>query len=246
MPYSNSISMIRLRTIFSSILSLIAATPVLFSSCAEQYNIAGNAAFPQLNGQMLYLKTDFAAERPLIVDSCKVVHGEFRFFGEIDTAVLAQLYIGKESVIPIVLESGSVKIIVDNARQLVQGGKLNERLSRFTRKRDKLENQLWEIDQEYYNKLKNGTASEEDYRDIQRRASKLVQKVEDLETRFVMDNYDNPLGPGFFLMLGEVYPTPVMTNQLQRIYDQAPPQFKRHPGVARFVREARRNNFLLH
>lgn len=218
----------------------------MLSSCAEQYNIAGNSSLPRLNGQMLYLRTNVTTEPKTIVDSCEVVHGQFSFFGEIENAIFAQLYLGKECVLPIVLESGNTKITVDNLRQKVKGGKLNDRLYNFFEKRSKLEAQLWEIDQEYYQKLRTGKATEVNYKDIQERAKKLVEKIEDLEVRFVMDNYDNPLGPGYFLLLTEAYPTPVMTNQLQRIYDKAPKAFKHHPAVARFVREARSNPFFLH
>lgn len=208
------------------------------SSCAGQYNIAGNASMPKINGQMLYLRDNFATETPRVMDSCQVVHGEFQFFGEIDTAMFVQLYVGKESVIPVVLESGTVKITVDNATQQVKGGKYNERLYKFFRKREQLQNELWELDQQYYSHLNNGTATKEVYNDLKKQGIKILNKINEMETKFVMDNYENPLGPGMFLMLGEAYPVPVMTDQLRKIYNAAPLSFKRNPRIIRFVRHA--------
>lgn len=241
--YPNA-SMMKLKV---HILSLIAPlmAMVLLSSCAEQYNIAGNASLPKLNGQMLYLQDNFAAERPRVMDSCLVVHGEFQFLGEVDTAMFVQLYVGNESVLPVVLESGTVKITVDNASQQVRGGKYNDRLYKFFRKREQLQNQLWELDQQYYSHLNRGTATKEVYNNLKKQGIKIMGKIDALETKFVMDNYDNPLGPGMFLMLGEAYPVPVMTEQLRRIYDSAPPSFKKNPRVARFVNHAQRFTFPL-
>ena len=75
--------------------------------------------------------------------------------------------------------------------------------------------------------------------EIAPKAKKLAKKLEDLETEFIKDNYDNPLGPGCFMWLFRQYPFPVMTNQIERIVKDAPPQFLHDPYVSHYLRVAR-------
>ena len=60
------------------------------------------------------------------VDSAEVVHGLFKMQGEIDSAVIASLYMDEQSILPLVMESGNIQIQIDNGRLTVSGTPLND------------------------------------------------------------------------------------------------------------------------
>ena len=101
---------------------LLLISSLFLTSCTEQYNIAGNSTVPVLDGRMLYLKVTPNGVTSENIDSCKVIHGRFNFFGAVDSIVLAQVCMENENVMPIVLENGNLTISVDNLGQRVSGG----------------------------------------------------------------------------------------------------------------------------
>lgn len=227
---------------------LILSSLILFTSCAEQYNIAGNSNIACLDGRMLYLRVSSAEKGQhndiqqstisICLDSCKVVHGRFSFEGDVDSARMAMLYTGNQCVMPLVLENGNLNIQVDNALQRVSGGPLNDKLYTFFKKRGRLDNELWELQQLTLRMMREGYSPSEIQQRVGKKSRRLAQKTEELETRFIMDNYNNVLGPGFFRLLCSQYPTPVMTGQIQRIVKSATAQFMSDPFVSAYVRQA--------
>lgn len=214
------------------------------TSCAEQYNIAGNSSVALFDGRMLYLKVsscDGTVVQARNVDSCQVVHGRFTFGGDIDSVAWAWLYTGNESVMPVVIENGNLNVSVDNASQRVTGGKLNEKLYKFMQKRDQVTNEMWELEQKCLRMMREGRSPEAIRKEMMAKSEQLDKKMEKLETDFVKNNYDNVLGPGLFMMLCSQYPTPIMTDQIRKIIDKAPPTFMSNPFVSNYVRQARYN-----
>lgn len=90
--------------------------------------------------------------------------------------------------------------------------------------------------------MREGCSAEEIRREIGPESEQLAKRLEELETKFIKDNYDNPLGPGCFMLLFGQYPLPVMTEQIRKIIDKAPPSFLQHPFVNNYVRRARFNS----
>ena len=227
---------------------LILSSLLLFTSCAEQYNIAGNSNIACLDGRMLYLRVgtvDKGGHKSvqqtsvsICLDSCKVEHGKFSFEGDVDSARMAMLYTGNQCVMPLVLENGRLSIQVDNALQRVSGGPLNEKLYTFFKKRGRLDNELWELQQSMMRMMREGYSPAEVQRRVGKKSRQLAKRTEELETRFIMDNYNNVLGPGFFQLLCSQYPTPIITHQIQRIINAAPAHFLNDPFVNAYVRQA--------
>lgn len=187
---------------------------------------------------MTYLRvTGDGVDQPSCsIDSCRVVHGRFNFGGEMDSVVLAQVYLSNAMMVPVVLEKEPLLINIDPVGQEVRGGRLNERLYKFLQKRDRLENQLWQAEQECIKKLRN---NKEDilsaHEELRKRSLKLNQQIEEAETRFVVDNYTNALGPGYFIMLCNQQIFPAMTKQLETIADGAPAEFLCHPYIHNYL-----------
>lgn len=218
----------------------ILACLLLCTSCAEQYNIAGNSSLASLDGRMLYLRVEQNGVYSDCLDSCEVIHGRFSFMGDVDSVVLAHLFMGEQRVMPLVIENGNLTVQMDNIMQRVSGGPLNDRLYGFFQRKAQLENDLWEVEQRTLYLMQSGRWSGKERDELTRKSKKLARKVEDLETDFVVENSDNVLGPSLFMLLCRQYPTPVMTEQIDRIIHRAPDAFLRHPFVRNYVEEAQR------
>lgn len=212
---------------------------MLLTACSDQCSIAGNSTVGSLDGRMLYLRVSRNGQEVMSLDSCEVTHGRFTFSSTLDSTRVAQVYIGNESLMPVVLETGELMVQVDHSGQRVSGGPLNDRLYAFLQRKERIENEQWELDRKCMEMLHSGKSPEEINSEIAPKAKKLAKKLEDLETEFIKDNYDNPLGPGCFMWLFRQYPFPVMTNQIERIVKDAPPQFLHDPYVSHYLRVAR-------
>ena len=75
---------------------------------------------------------------------------------------------------------------------------------------------------------------------VGRHLAKLNRQSEDLDVQFVTENYDNPLGPGVFMLMCSQYPSPVMTTQITRIVQAAPVEFLSNPFVKNYLQQARK------
>ena len=84
------------------------------ASCADSYSVQGSSSVSALDGSKLYLNSIKNNELKNI-DSCEVVHGQFRSAGLLDTVRMANLFMDDESIMPVVLEKGEIFIKIDNA-----------------------------------------------------------------------------------------------------------------------------------
>ena len=190
------------------------------SSCASSYNVQGSSSISALDGSKLYLKA-LKNNEVKNIDSCDVVHGEFHFAGLLDTVRMANLFMGDESIMPVVLEEGEITIKIDNASQSVGGmNELSHRQSQMLL--DGIDEQ--EIDQKLSAEA-NAIAAEED----------------ELVTKFVVNNFDNVLGPGVFMMITSQYRFPVLTPQIEDIMSKATEKFKNDPYVKDYYKTAQEN-----
>ena len=219
---------------------------LLLVSCNTQYNIAGNSSVSALDGRMLYLRVPQNENEANNVDSCQVIHGRFQFVGDIDSIVVAHLYMDNQSVMPVVLENGDLAIEVNNIQQRVSGGPLNDKLYHFIEMKTRLENELWELDRECLRMMRQGNTIKDIHKLIGPKSQQLNNDIEELETKFIIENYENALGPACFMLLFGQYPVPVMTDQIRTIMESAPARFKQNPQVNKYIREAEINSSASH
>ena len=93
---------------------------------------------------MLYLKVLKDNEFKSL-DSCDVVHGQFRFSGTFDSVCMANIFMDEESILPLVLEDGDITIKLNTTQQTVSGTPLNDELFKFFSKYSQLNNQKAEL-----------------------------------------------------------------------------------------------------
>ena len=221
--------------LFFSVVSLLA-----FTSCASEYKIEGSSSVSRLDGKMLFIKVP-SGDRMLNVDSAEVVHGIFKLEGIADSTVIASLYMDDESILPFVIEKGKIAINIDNARIIVSGTPLNDRLYDFVGKKTSLDDQAYELERKESRMIMDGKSSDQIQHEITREREKLAAEMNKLAKDFIQHNYNNVLGPGVFIMLCNNFPYPVVTPLIEEIIDGAPDSFKNNPLVKDYMSVARSN-----
>ena len=208
------------------------------TSCAESYSIQGSSSVSSLDGSKLYLKTVKDQELKNL-DSCDVVHGKFRFAGLLDTVKLATLYMDDQSLaMPVVIEKGEIEIHIDNTGRSVSGSPLNDKLYQFINRHDQIGNELNELSHRHSQMLLDGSDEEVINRQLSIEAARLAQQEDSLVTNFIVENFDNVLGPGVFMMLTGSYPYPVLTPQIEDIMSKATKKFKEDSYVKLYYKTA--------
>lgn len=219
-----------------SLLYVLAAVGVL-TSCAESYSVQGSSSIASLDGSKLYLKAVKSGELKNI-DSCDVVHGQFRFSGLLDTVRMTTLYMDDEGIMPVVLEKGEISIRIDNTSRRVTGTPLNEELYDFLNRHDQLDNEMSELTHRHSQMLLEGEDEDIINQMLSLEAARIAQQEDSLVTHFIIDNFDNVLGPGVFMMMTGSYPYPVLTPQIEDIMSKATAKFKNDPYVKEYYQTA--------
>lgn len=221
--------------LFFSVVSLLALT-----SCASEYKIEGSSSVSRLDGKMLFIKVP-DGDRMVKVDSAEVIHGIFKMEGVLDSSVIASLYMDDINIMPFVIEKGKIAINIDNARIVVSGTPLNDRLYDFVGKKTSLDDRAYELERKESRMIMDGKDPDEIHHVIMTEREKLAAEMNDLAKQFIKKNYDNVLGPGVFIMICSNFDYPVMTPMIEEIVKDAPDSFKNNPMVKEYITVARAN-----
>lgn len=219
-------------------------TLLAMTSCANSYNIQGTSNVSTLDGRMLYLKilknNDFKN-----IDSCDVVHGQFHFDGNLDSVRMANIFMDDEAVLPLVLESGDINVKLDAAQQIVSGTPLNDKLFKFFKKYQQLQNQQMELVHKHDQAIMNGSDMEMVTRKLNEEAIRLADQEDKLVTSFVTENFDNVLGPGVFFMVTMRNQYPMLSPWIEDIMSKATEHFKNDPYVKDYYQKAQENEQIM-
>lgn len=217
---------------------LLSAVLLTLLSCRSQYMVRGSSNVDDLEGKVLTLKVYVDGEMKSI-DSTRVVHGRFDFGGSMDSTMLANVFLGNLSLMPIVLEEGEVKLNIGETQQSATGTPLNDTLSGFIQRKTQLDARMAELPHLEARMIMDGNDHEEVMYELGKQSKELSAENDQLITRFIRDNYNNVLGPGIFMILTSNLPYPVLTPQLEEIITNAPPYFLGHPYVKEYIKKAR-------
>ena len=216
------------------------ATMAIMASCANSYNVQGSSSISSLDGSKLYLKAVKNNELKSI-DSCDIVHGQFHFSGILDTVRMANLFMDDQSIMPVVLEEGEIVIKLDNAAQSVGGTPLNDKLYKFIDKHKQLDNRMSELSHRQSQMMLEGVDELTINEQLNAEAEKIAAEEDKLVTSFIVENFDNVLGPGVFMMITSGLNVPVLTPQIEDIMSKATDKFKNDPYVKEYYQVASEN-----
>ena len=225
-------------------LVILGISVLALMSCGRSYNIQGSSNVATLDGHKLYLKI-VEEESLKNLDSCDVVHGQFLFSGSVDSTRMANLYMDEMSILPVVLESGDISVKIDNTQQVIGGTPLNDKLYSFMKSFDQLQNESMELVHQHDQAIMNGKDMEVVNRQLALKDAQISEKMDKLVTSFIVENFDNVLGPGVFMMVTSNYEVPIFTPWIEDILSKATENFKNDPYVKQYVAAAEHNQNLM-
>ena len=76
--------------------------------------------------------------------------------GVLDSSVIASLYMDDINIMPFVIEKGKIAINIDNARIVVSGTPLNDRLYDFVGKKTSLDDRAYELERKESRMIMDG------------------------------------------------------------------------------------------
>lgn len=225
-----------MKALYIGLLSLLASV----SCTTRQYTVVGSASDRSFDGKMLYLRVlrDSTME---ILDSCEIIHGQFCFTGDFQGVELASLLVDEEQLMPLVLEDGDLRVDLDVTGSFVSGTPLNDSLYHFLRRKKSIDNQLHDLPKRESRMIMDGMEHDEIIQILNKEYDRLVHEGDQLVTRFIVENMNNVLGPGGFMVLTSDLPYPLLTPQIEFILTKASAQFKEHPYVKEYMEVAREN-----
>jgi hypothetical protein len=157
-----------------------------------------------------------------------VVHGVFQFCGVLDSTCMAGLFMDDQSIMPVVIEKGEINITIDDTKQKVSGTPLNDCLYAFLEQMNQLTGRMVELGHRDAQMLLDGVDESVVAQEIGRERMKIISEEDSLVTDFVVNNFDNILGPYVFVRNCSSVP------QVEHIMSKAADRFKNDPQVKAF------------
>lgn len=224
------------------LLSLGLATSCSEQSLVQNYELRGRTSFIGMEDRVLTLKV-FEDSMLVDIDSARVTHGKFTFRGTADSAVMANLFVGDVSIIPIVIEEGLLTIKLYEADQEVGGTPLNDSLDHFIHRKTQLDNQLFELPDHGTRLILEGNNADEVARMLTQEARALQEEHDHLVVNFIRRNHTNPLGPGIFMIMTSALPYPTLLHpRVEEVVNGAPEKFLSNSYVNWYLKRARSND----
>lgn len=229
---------------FNKLLPLLFLMAIVLTSCGHSYTVKGTSSVSYMDGKTLFLKV-LKNDKWVNLDSAEVVHGQFKMKGSIDSIMVASLYMDDQSLMPVVMESGTIKIDITDDDMKVSGTPLNDKLYTFINKKNELDQKLQDLDHKSTQMMVQGVDESSIRMQLGSEAESINNQANALIKNFIKDNYENALGPSVFIMLCSNMPYPIMTPQLEELLKDAPDSFKNNELVSEFISKAHENAKLM-
>ena len=210
---------------------------VLFTSCNRKYKIEGSSSVTSLDGKMLFLKT-LRDGQWVNVDSAEVIHGHFKMKGRANSVMMVTLYLAPEGIMRLCVDAGKFGVSITIRH-------LNDKLYEFIDKRNSLEVKIEELERKEARMVLDGANLDDVHGQLAKEGEALVKEMNDYVRQFIVDNFENVLGPSVFMMMCSTLPYPVMTPQIEDIMRTAPLSFKENTLVKDFLTKAKENMQLI-
>ena len=218
---------------------------VCLSSCSRKYKIEGTSSVTSLDGKMLFLKI-LQDGQWVAIDSAEVIHGLFTMSGPVDSVKMVTLYMDDEGIMPLILERGTVEVVISNTQLTAKGTPLNNRFYEVIDKSNALEVKIDELKSKEARMVMEGAQYDEIHSKLAEEEETLKKELNDYTRQFIIDNYENVLGPSAFMMMcSSALPYPVMSPQVEDIMRTAPLSFKENAMIKDFLSKAKENMKLI-
>ncbi|MCR5820569.1 MAG: DUF4369 domain-containing protein [Bacteroidaceae bacterium] len=222
------------------ILPLIILSALFLSACKEKVSITGETSVPELDGRMLYLKVYNDGDL-MDIDSAQVIHGRFHFSYSPDSTLMANLFIGDESLMPVVIDDSPMTISIGDHERRAYGSALNDTLFHFIRRKSAIDEQLAEMPHRESQMIMDGLNHEDIVAQLNAEIDSLTRLEDDMLFSFIKANMDNVLAPGVFMIATSAFPYPVLTPAIEELVALGSESFRNNAYVRDYLRMAREN-----
>lgn len=219
---------------------LVILLVMLLASCTETYRIDGSCAIEQLDGKQVFLKV-YQGGDMVSIDSCRIREGRFTLHGNRDSMEMANIFVGEQSVSPIVLDGTELYVKIGEGGQKIGGSVMNDSLYRFIQDKNRIDSMMAELPRNESRMIMDGMDYDEIQAILNQNAAVLHEMDDHLVTSFIKANASNVMGPGVFMIVTSSFPYPALTPQIEEILTVVPAKFKAHPYVKDFVEMAEEN-----
>lgn len=209
------------------------------SSCASQYSIEGQTSSSDFEGKRIILKA-VTSDGMTNLDSCEVIHGNFKMSGCCDSICMAELFLDDTPIMPLLLESKDLKVSINDTIMRVEGTELNNQLYDFLYKKRELEMQANELPRIQSRMIMDGKEEDEINYYLNAQLQQLNTSYDQLVMEYITRNFDNMLGVGVF-MLHTQGSVPVINAQIEDIMSKATETFKNNDYVKDYMKKAEEN-----
>lgn len=213
---------------------------LFLASCQKRPYIQGTTSISDLEGRMLYLKV-YADGDLRDIDSTRIVHGKFQFTGDVDSTVMANLFLEDMSLMPIVIDENVLQVSLSENERQIKGSALNDSLLAFAERKSVLDEKLEEMPHRESQMIMDGYDHAEIVSMLNAEIDDLTRQRSEMVSRFIKDNMDNVLGPGVFMIVTSSLPFPVLTPEIEEILALAPPSFLANAYVQDYIKLAKEN-----
>ena len=204
------------------------------TSCGKRFKIDGVTSVSRLDGKMLFVKV-VSGDQLVNIDSAEVIHGYFQMEGKVDSVVLASLYMDDECIMPFVLEEGNINIEINNVGISVKGTPLNDSFNKFIEDKTTIDDKAYEVEREESRMIMDGVDVNTVQEEIEKQRSNVINQMDNLIKTFIQNNYENVLGSGVFIMIGNSLPYPFLTPLMEEIVNEAPETFKNNYLIKNYL-----------
>ena len=149
--------------------------------------------------------------------------------------MLASLYMDDECIMPLVLEEGNIKIEINNVGISIKGTPLNDSFNKFIEDKTAIDDRAYEVEREESRMIMDGVDINTVQFEIDKKRVEVAQQMDNLIKTFISSNYENVLGPGVFIMIGNSLPYPFLTPVMEDIVNKAPEGFKNNNLIKNYL-----------
>ena len=221
----------------SEIYTLFILTFFIASCSEQQYFVKGTSTQQLPDGEYAYM-LPMNTNQSVFIDSCRVVHGKFEMSGPLDSVQCVVISMGTFGI-PMVLETGEVRISMQSSNIRVSGTPLNDAFYDFLDRRDSLllvENDLWLRANNLHNR---GYSDEYINNELGAEMLNTATTLDSIQCDFVKANYTNVLGVSWFLQMckeaSEQCGYFVVPPSLEKVYENAPKAFKANQEIKNYM-----------
>ena len=223
--------------------SSVSLVMLLLASCAN-YSISGTTDLQNIDGRKLFLRAT-QPQSVVSIDSCDVVHGKFKFSGSLDSIQVVMLCIEDMPVLPVVLEDGTINVLMNDMRQECTGTALNDSLTSFNNRYAELVSRIEDLGHQQNQGYMNGEDMDSLNIVLQRESEVLTQQEDEMITDFISQNFDNCLGPYVFQLATSSFKYPMLTPWIEALMTKATDTFKNSPYVKDYLSVAKENQDIM-